>query len=131
VRDLEEYDGISARPWEDMHHCLSKSDIVINCTTVGMEGCKGHLPIGPNDLDEGKVVMDIVYDPLWTGLLETARNAGSLVINGLEMLVHQGAISFERWTGLKPPISVMKDAIEKHLMVNFHEGSNIPDRVHG
>ena len=128
---LRGYENIQARPWDDMSHCLARSKIVINCTTIGMHGTKGSLPITKDDLDEAKVVMDIVYDPVSTELLREADSAGCLPINGLEMLVHQGAISFERWTGLKPPIDIMKTAIEGQLTVRDNERSHCVDRAYG
>jgi len=55
-------------------------------------------------------VFDIVYSPLETRLLREAREAGAHILGGLEMLVHQGAASFEIWTGRKAPIEVMRNA---------------------
>jgi shikimate dehydrogenase len=131
VRGLNEYENIQARPWEDLMHCLGRSRIIINCTTVGMHGNVDSLPIPKEGLDESKVVMDIVYDPLQTNLLRCAEEAGSLAINGLEMLVHQGAISFEKWTGLKPPVDIMKTAITEQLMVNHNGRSHSVNRAYG
>jgi len=56
------------------------------------------------------VVMDIVYNPVETELVENARAAGASVITGVEMLIHQGAASFEIWTGCPAPVDVMRNA---------------------
>ena len=56
-------------------------------------------------------VLDIVYKPLETTLLSQARAAGARCLDGLGMLVHQGARSFEIWTGVNPPIDVMRRAV--------------------
>ena len=56
-------------------------------------------------------VFDIVYRPVFTDLLNKAKEAGSNLIFGYEMLIHQAAKSFEIWTGIKAPINVMKKAL--------------------
>jgi shikimate dehydrogenase len=56
------------------------------------------------------VVVDLVYDPLETPLLRAARVAGAPAIDGLGMLVHQAAVAFESWTGVAPPLDVMRTA---------------------
>ena len=58
------------------------------------------------------VVVDIVYKPLETQLLQQARAAGARTVDGLGMLVHQGARAFEIWTGVAPPVDVMRSAIQ-------------------
>ncbi|RLI04762.1 shikimate dehydrogenase, partial [Candidatus Bathyarchaeota archaeon] len=60
-------------------------------------------------------VFDLVYHPLETRLLKEARMVGAKTINGLSMLIHQGAASFEIWTGIKAPIEVMMKAAEEEL----------------
>ena len=63
-----------------------------------------------NCLHEGMVVLDIVYNPLKTVLLQQAEKAGAHGLNGLGMLAYQGARSFEIWTGVKPPSEAMIEA---------------------
>ena len=67
--------------------------------------------IDTNKIEENMVVMDLIYNPEETVLLREAKKQGAKTINGLGMLVYQGAISFEIWTGVKPNIDVMKKAI--------------------
>jgi shikimate dehydrogenase len=57
-------------------------------------------------------VVDMVYKPLETAVLERARSLGLSVVDGLGMLVHQGAIAFELWTGFEPPLEVMRAALK-------------------
>jgi shikimate dehydrogenase len=64
-------------------------------------------------------VMDIIYNPLETRLLRLARERGCDTINGLEMFIAQGAEQFRRWTGLEPPLRVMKEAVEKLLIARL------------
>ena len=60
--------------------------------------------------------MDIIYNPLETRLLRTARERGCATISGLEMFLAQGAEQFRRWTGLEPPLRVMREAVEQKLI---------------
>ena len=85
--------------------------MLINATSVGMAPDADRSPIeDPSCLHDELVVCDIVYKPLETHLLSQARAAGARCIDGLGMLVHQGAKSFEIWTGVQPPVDVMRAA---------------------
>lgn len=89
------------------------ADIVVNCTSVGLEGGEDPfkaLPIEADELGAGSLVVDMVYRAGGTRLLEAARTRGARVIDGLEVLVAQGAASFERWTGLEAPREAMRAA---------------------
>jgi shikimate dehydrogenase len=59
--------------------------------------------------------MDIVYNPIETKLAKDAKAAGAKVVSGVEMLIYQGAASFEIWTGKSAPVDVMRQAALKHL----------------
>ena len=59
--------------------------------------------------------MDIVYNPIETKLAKKAKAAGAKVVSGVEMLIYQGAASFEIWTGAKAPVEVMREAALSHL----------------
>jgi len=73
------------------------------------------LPIPQGILNPSLVVYDLIYSPPTTGLLRTARKVGAIGINGMGMLIHQGALSFEIWTGMRPPIDLMKRVLTKAL----------------
>lgn len=92
---------------------VAHADLVINATSVGM-GVTGE-PDGPLPVDAGLLgrhhtVVDLVYQPLQTPLLRVAAASGARPINGLGMLVHQAALSIERWTGTVPDVAVMAAA---------------------
>jgi shikimate dehydrogenase len=93
------------------------ADLLINSTSVGMyprrEGClvEGSL------LNPRMTVFDIVYNPRETRLLREAKSVGAKTVGGLNMLVHQGALAFQIWTGVLPPIDIMFRAVEKGLEV--------------
>jgi shikimate dehydrogenase len=99
---------------EEIEKELKNTDILINTSSVGMHPNETETPVSPDFLDARMVVFDLVYEPLETTLLREARKIGAKTIDGLTMLVHQGAASFEIWTDKKAPIEVMmKVATEK------------------
>ncbi len=94
---------------------LSPADILVNATSVGMSPDINETPVTSNLLKPGLVVFDIVYNPIKTRLQREAEVAGATVISGLDMFVWQGALAFEKWTGLKAPIGVMREKVIKVL----------------
>jgi shikimate dehydrogenase len=89
-------------------------DLIIHATPVGMRpGDPSLLP--PEAFRKGQLVFDLIYNPAVTPLLATARAAGARTSNGLGMLLHQGVRAFHLWTGRKPPVAVMRAALEKAL----------------
>ena len=89
--------------------------ILINTTSVGMTPDIDAMPVGPEVLKKGMVVMDIVYNPLKTRLLKTAQAMGCLPIDGVRMFVFQGAAQFEMWTGEEAPVETMNQAVLEQL----------------
>lgn len=93
-------------------------DLLVNCTPIGMIGHSiGRSPVNKNFISSDSVVMDLVYNPMRTRLLKDADNMGCQTIDGLGMLVHQGALSFESWIGLKPPLDVMRNSVLQFMEV--------------
>jgi len=82
-------------------------DVVVNATPLGMEGQPP--PFDTDRLHAGQFVFDTVY-PVETPLLREARARGLRAAGGLDMLVHQGALSFSLWTGVAPPLELMRAA---------------------
>jgi len=103
---------------ENLAAALSQADILINATSVGMSPNINETPVTSNLLKPSLVVFDIVYNPIKTRLQREAEAAGATVISGLDMLVWQGALAFEKWTGLKAPVGVMRekviDVLQRH-----------------
>jgi shikimate dehydrogenase len=90
-----------------------RADIVVNATSVGLHDPDvtfKALPIGADELGAGSLVVDLVYRAGGTLFLEAARSGGARVVDGLEILVAQGAASFERWTGKQAPREAMREA---------------------
>jgi shikimate dehydrogenase len=91
-----------------------RADIVVNCTSVGLDDPEitfKALPLNADELGAGSLVVDLVYRAGGTRLLEAARTRGADVVDGLEILVAQGAASFERWTGMTAPRRAMREAV--------------------
>ncbi len=90
-------------------------DIIVNCTSIGLEN-PGEtfkaLPLRADDVGAGRSVVDMVYRHGGTLLLNTAKANGAEVVDGLEILVAQGAASLERWTGRTAPDKAMREAVE-------------------
>lgn len=99
----------------DIQSNLKDSDILINATSVGMKPRAEESPVPLKLLRSNLAVMDIVYNPLETKLAKDSKAAGARVVSGVEMLIYQGAASFELWTGKSAPIEVMRQAALNHL----------------
>lgn len=96
-------------PLSDFHKKACK--ILINTTPVGMIPNIDCSPIPKHYLEKDMTVMDIVYHPLKTKLLQDAEALGCKTIDGVSMFVYQGAFQFELWTGISAPIDIMKQAV--------------------
>ena len=114
-------------PWSEGHlrSALGSSALVVNTTPMGMASSgdpePAATPLGPRDLDalrEGATVYDLIYTPRPTALLQQAKARGCRAIDGLEMLVQQGAASLRLWTGqAEVPVDVMREAALGQLAV--------------
>ena len=93
---------------ENLSMVLERADILVNTTSVGMSPDVDETLVPASLLRPGLVVFDIVYNPIKTRLLREAEEAGAQIIGGLDMLAWQGAVAFEKWTGQKAPLELMK-----------------------
>jgi shikimate dehydrogenase len=120
--DLRQIEGWSSRVQplplteEALIETARTAELLVNATAVGMwpHVAASIWPDGV-PVPAGLTVFDLVYNPLNTGLLQQARACGAHAIDGLGMLVHQGALAFELWTGQAPPVSLMYAAAEEAL----------------
>jgi len=87
-------------------------ELIVNSTSVGLHGEDpfADLPLASDWFGFSQTVVDLVYGDRQSKLLQVAAEAGAEVVDGLEVLVRQGAASFRIWTGVDPPIDVMRDA---------------------
>lgn len=113
--------GVEAVPMDPaaLGPILETADLLVNATPMGMQGIgEGQRLVElapPQRLPDGAAVLDMVYRPLRTPLLEAARQAGRRTITGAAMLLYQGAEAFELWTGRCAPVAVMADALAREL----------------
>ncbi len=99
-----------AAPLSDLPSFLGVADILVNATPIGLH--EGDPPLaGLERLMPGSVVCDLAYRPGGTALISRARYLGLVAVDGLAVLVHQGARSLSLWTGLDAPVEVMRKAL--------------------
>jgi len=108
VRAMELTDG-------NLAQALDGAYILVNATSVGMTPNTDETPVGADLLKPSLVVFDVVYNPVKTKLMRQAEQIGAQTISGLEMLVWQGALAFELWTGAKPPVELMRKEVLRSL----------------
>ena len=104
-----------AVPWEPRAWAplLSEADVIINGTRAGMLGEPDFAADLPwRELKRAVVVCDAVYEPLATNLLRTAARHGLRTLDGLVLLLYQGVLAFELWTGKPAPVAVMARALQ-------------------
>lgn len=96
---------------------VSAADIIVNATSIGMAGggAPSGLPPGVEGLREGQIAVDVVYHPLATAFLMSARANGARTVDGLWMLIYQGAKAFETWTGRPFPVEKARSALLAEL----------------
>ena len=109
-------DRMRPMPRRELGSRASRMALIVNCTPVGMWPNTGASP-WPDDvpLPPGATAYDLVYNPARTAFMAQAEAAGMRAIGGLGMLVRQGTIAFELWTGQTPPLDVMRDAAGQSL----------------
>jgi len=96
--------AVSVVDWDARNQALAGCELLVNATSLGMTG-KGPLDIEVEALPEDAVVADIVYSPLETPLLATARARRRQAVDGLGMLLYQAVPGFERWFGVRPQVT--------------------------
>lgn len=97
----------------ELNNNISNVDLIVNTTSMSLEGKAPDVDFASTS--PHVLVSDIAYKPPLTPFLKRAREAGRKTLGGLGMLVYQGAISFEIWTGQKAPVDVMKNSLKSFL----------------
>ena len=87
---------------QELQNSISQADLLVNATSVGMDGSSQPIPTSIV-LPDKLLVADVIYQPFETPFLKWARNQGNQSINGLGMLLYQAAEAFELWTGKEMP----------------------------
>lgn len=100
---------------EEAEKLLAEYDLIIQTTSIGMSPRIDESPISIHNLRKDAFVCDIIYNPLKTKILQEAEEKGAGIKNGVDMFVYQGALAFEKWTGIFPETDKMKEIINKQL----------------
>ena len=101
----------------DLAEAAASAELIVNCTTIGMTHGPGEdeTPLTGDAIPATALVNDLVYNPLETRLLREAAQAGAKTLGGIEMLVYQGAASFEMWLERPAPVAVMLEAATRAM----------------
>ncbi len=95
----------------EARQCLARAEVVVNTTSVGLKAGDERRLIEVEDLPATALVMDMIFNPSLTPLLRDARARGLSTLNGLSMLLYQGTLALELWTGRSAPEEVMRAAL--------------------
>jgi shikimate dehydrogenase len=101
--------------WRGDYTLPADTDIVINATSIGLYDADARLALDLNSLRPGMVVADVVFSPPQTRLLRNAAARGCRTLDGLGMLVNQGVIGVQYWTGVNPDAAAMRRALEEAM----------------
>ncbi len=100
---------------ETAEKSLHEYQLIVQTTSIGMFPNLEGLPLSLDQLSQGTIVSDIIYNPLKTKFLEEASKKGAKIQNGVGMFVFQGALAFEKWTGIFPDTETMR----RNVLRNF------------
>ena len=108
-----------------MAEAAAQAELIVNCTTVGMShggtnpgADTAETPLARQAIPLTTLVYDLVYNPLETRLLREAAQVGAATLGGIQMLVYQGAASFELWHEQPAPVAVMLEAATRAMQGN-------------
>jgi len=116
AQDIREKTGVPSMAigQESLPQHAADADCLINASPIGLKRTD-PLPIPAGLIERKHLVCDLVYNPPATSLLKTAKKRGAKRLSGLGMLLYQGVISFEIWTGKKAPVLIMKNALARQI----------------
>ena len=110
--------SLSVHPWEKLAELLSSAALVVNSTPIGMHPLSEASPLSKletQQIQPGTIVYDLIYSPRPTLFLQQAALQGSVILDGLEMLVQQGAVALNLWLQQPVPVDVMRQALLDHF----------------
>ncbi len=103
--------------WEQLANLLAQANLVVNCTPIGMAPQQTSSPLSVAEIAQlplSAIVYDLIYTPRPTELLKIASEHGCEAIDGLEMLIYQGAAALKIWIGQEAPVGIMRQSILRH-----------------
>jgi shikimate dehydrogenase len=110
--------NLLVQDWSALRSLLPKATLLVNTTPIGMSPHGDHSPLDPSDMDclsAGAIAYDLIYVPKPTLFLQQAAQRGCVAIDGLEMLVKQGAAALEIWTQQPVPVETMQRSLQQYL----------------
>lgn len=103
-------------PWQGDAKIPEGTDIVIQATCVGLHPNGSEMPaVDLTTIQPGMVVADVVFNPVMPRFLQEAQARGAKIVTGIGMLVQQGALNFQLWTGKEAPVKVMYDTLKREF----------------
>lgn len=116
---LEQKTSLAARhvAWDGEYLVPANAQILINATSIGLDDAAARVPVRFDEAAPDLIVADVIATPPNTAFLAEAAARGLRTLDGLGMIVNQGAIAFELWTGVRPDITVMREAVEEYLEI--------------
>jgi shikimate dehydrogenase len=115
IKDCPYSVSSSAISFNEASRSMEEYDLVIQTTLIGMSPKIGVKPVELINIRKQTFFCDIIYNPLETQFLQEARIHGANIQNGLDMFVYQGALAYEKWTGIFPDVERMRDNVLKQL----------------
>jgi len=112
--------NLSVHLWDDLPTLLPQADLLVNTTPLGMYPHVERSPLSPSELELlklGAIAYDLIYTPNPTRFLQLAQANGAIAIDGLEMLIHQGAAALEGWIQQPAPVDIMRQALLDRLKI--------------
>ena len=137
AKNLAEEFDVKFENFENIKKLIHDNDAIINTTSIGMAPNDNVSIIKEGDLFKGKIVMDIVYKPISTKLIEMARRKQCLTITGDRMLIYQAIRQFKLWTNIEPDFRLMEKELLRQIEKIANEVStrdfrrNVPQGVNG
>jgi shikimate dehydrogenase len=110
--------NLQIHPWTHLQNLLPQAGLLVNTTPIGMSPHIERSPLNPEEADllaPTLIAYDLIYTPNPTVFLQQATDRGALAIDGLEMLVQQGAAALEIWLQQPVPVDVMRRSLQQHL----------------
>lgn len=107
--------------WEEVPQWISQANLLVNTTPVGMHPQVDAMPVSADEmknLNAGAIAYDLIYTPNPTQFLKVAAEMGAIAIDGLEMLVQQGATALKIWLQQPVPVDIMRQSLIQHLGLN-------------
>lgn len=109
---------LSVHRWEELSNLISKTDLLVNATPIGMHPHVDRSPLDAGVIEKlptNAIAYDLIYTPNPTQFLKQAQISGAIAIDGLEMLVQQGAAALEIWLQQPAPVDIMRQSLSEHL----------------